>query len=164
MSWWSTGTAGRPAPTEGRAGIAHSESDHRYFWRLRGSRHAGAPIEDATAVGGVAARRPSLWNVFIEGLLFQSRGPIRPFRSSESCVKGGEQFFQTDRELIGTKRGGHTHRLRGGMIFPRSALDGVDDPAEGNAPGVIFLALGEHGAKAVLGDRISQQSRTASVG
>ena len=41
--------------------------------------------------------------------------------------------------------------LRSGMIFPGGAFDGVDDPAERDTPSVVFLALGEHGAEAVLG-------------
>ena len=37
------------------------------------------------------------------------------------------------------------------MIFPCGAFDGVDDPAERDAPRVVFLALGEHRAEAVFG-------------
>jgi hypothetical protein len=69
---------------------------------------------------------------------------------SGSVVERGEQLFQADGEFIHAERRGYAHGLRGGVILPRGAFDGVDDPAERDAPGVIFLALGQHGAKTVF--------------
>jgi hypothetical protein len=52
------------------------------------------------------------------------------------------------------------------MILPCGAFDGVDNPAEGDTPYVIFLALGQHGAEAVLGreDFAAEQDGVDRVG
>jgi hypothetical protein len=49
------------------------------------------------------------------------------------------------------ERRGRAHRLRSGMILPSRAFDRIDDPAEWYAPGMVFLALDEHGAETILG-------------
>ncbi len=63
---------------------------------------------------------------------------------------GGEQLFKVNRKLARVEHRGRPLRFRGGMILPCSTLDGVDDPAVRDAPGVILLAFGKHGAKGVF--------------
>jgi len=64
----------------------------------------------------------------------------------------GKELFQVDTELAGCKGTTAIDALgfASGMILPAGLLFGIDDPAEGDAPGVVLLAFGKHGSDAVF--------------
>jgi len=64
----------------------------------------------------------------------------------------GEQIVQGNAEVASSENAAaiHPFRFACGMILPCGLFFRIDHPAERDAPGVILLAFGEHGADTVF--------------
>jgi len=82
--------------------------------------------------------------------------------------KPGEQFFQTNVQYASHQHAAaiHPFRIASRMILPASLFFGIDDPAERHAPGMIFLALCERCAHAILGRQnlYAKENRLGGIG